>query len=139
METLRHLKTLWKRASAISRAVGRPFREMSLQALENRSTETKMVLNLLEAGKSVTKLMPRQDQGRGRIRRGTSLPSGRQCGMEIMAQTEHPFTNRATSHAMLGHQYLPSRSERVCCLPGWQGPRDTCTESKRGTHKEAGS
>ncbi len=87
-------------ASAVSRAVGRSFSGMSLQALENRSTATRMVVKPLEAGKSVAKSTPRWDQGRHGIGRGTSLPSGRRRCVEIMSQTEYPFTNRGD---VLGH------------------------------------
>ncbi len=111
-------KTLLKRASAVSRAVNTPLSGMSLQALEDQSTAMMMVVNPLEAGKSVAKSTPRWFHGQHGIGRGTSLPSGRRWGVAIMAQTEHPFTNRATSWAMLGHQYLPPGSESVRCLPG---------------------
>ncbi len=63
---------LLKRASAISRTAGRPLRRMSLQALENRSTTTRMVVKPLEEGKSVAKSTPRWDQGRRRIPAGVA-------------------------------------------------------------------
>lgn len=53
----------------------------------------------------MVKLMPRWDQGQREMGKGSSLPSGIQCGVDVMAQTEQPLTKRAVSQAMLGHQY----------------------------------
>lgn len=69
-------QTLLKRASAVSSTVGRHLSRISLQAFENWSTITRMLVKLLEAGTSVAKLIPRWDQGWRGIGRGTSLRMG---------------------------------------------------------------
>ncbi len=85
-------KTELKRCSAISMAVGKPLRGMSLQAFENRSTATNIHVLPSDGGKSVTKSTPRCDQGRRGMGRGGSFPDGRCRGVLDMAHSGHPLT-----------------------------------------------
>ncbi len=131
-------KMWWKRVSAVSKAMDNPRRGICLQAFENLSTTTKMVVYLSEGGRSVAKSFPRWDQGRCGMGSRTNLPSGRRRGVEVMAQTEQLLTKRATSWAMLGHQYRFRRSERVRWMPGWPDPGEVWMESRRVRRKAVG-
>ncbi len=50
-----------------------------------------MVVYPLEGGRSVAKSTPIWDQGRRGIGSGTSLPSVKWHGVDVMAQTEQPL------------------------------------------------
>ncbi len=70
-------KRLWKRASAVSRAVGKPQRGINVQALENLSTATSMQVQASDFGRSVTKSTTTWDQGRCGVGNGTNFLVGK--------------------------------------------------------------
>ncbi len=97
--------------------MGRPLRGISLQALENRSTTTRIWVNPSELGRSVAKLTPTWDHGRrGVMWRWHRLSIHGQIG-------RHPRPYWATSTELGGAR------EYAGCL-GVQSP---------GKHEGAGS
>lgn len=69
------------------KAVGRPLRGISLQALENLSMVTRIHVLPSEGGRSVTKSTPRCDQGRCGMGSGSNFPVGKCQGTLVMAQS----------------------------------------------------
>lgn len=116
--------TCSKSNSAVLKAVGRPLRGISLQALENLSMVTRIHVFPSEGGRSVTKSTPRCDQGCCGMGSGNSFPEGKCRGTLVMAQSWQPWINSLTSWCIPGHQYFCWIDAHVLVAPGWPVPTE---------------
>ncbi len=128
----------WNRASAVSRAVGRPLSGINLQALDNWSTAMRIQVKPSELGRLVTKLTSTWDHGWQGIGRGTNFPTGRWRGGAIWASADiqgDTWPYRATSTELVG-----AREYAGCLDVQSPGKREWSPEgwiTRRWVHKSS--
>lgn len=119
--------TWWNSAVAVSMAVGRPFSWTKWQAFEKRSVIIRIVVKLLELGRSLAKSTDRWDQGLWGMGSSSRSLVGSSLGVFNWAHTGQDLTYEVTSLFMSAHQNELCIKVIVHWIPGCPALRDLWT------------